>query len=86
MFSSWDIIFFHKFFCKVFTSFQLRSFFGWANQGDETQIDLKKGIVSGFSHSIKTLKSIKGIGFVNLDDNDVVRHKLVKKIINAYNK
>ena len=54
--------------------------------GDETQIDLKKGIVSGFSHSIKTLKSIKGIGFVNLDDNDVVRHKLVKKIINAYNK
>ena len=54
--------------------------------GDETQIDLKKGIVSGFSHSIKTLNNIKGIGFVNLDDNDVVRHKLVKKIINAYNK
>ena len=54
--------------------------------GDETQIDLKKGTVSGFSHSINTLKSINGIGFVNLDDNDVVRHKLVKKIINAYNK
>ena len=35
---------------------------------------------------MRVLKDVKGIGFVNLDDRDVVRHKLVKAIIKAYNK
>ena len=52
--------------------------------GDETQIDLPKNQKSGLINAITTLKDIKDISFVTLDGNDVIRHKLVKDIINAY--
>lgn len=52
--------------------------------GDETQIDLPRNQKSGLINAITTLKDIKDISFVTLDENDVIRHKLVKDIINAY--
>ncbi len=52
--------------------------------GDVTQVDLPKEIESGLGNSQKILKGIKGISFVQLDKSDVVRHKLVRDIINAY--
>lgn len=52
--------------------------------GDVTQIDLPKEINSGLINSPEILNNIKGISFVYLDKSDVVRHKLVRDIINAY--
>ncbi len=52
--------------------------------GDVTQIDLPKEIDSGLTNSPEILNNIKGISFVYLDKSDVVRHKLVRDIINAY--
>jgi len=52
--------------------------------GDITQIDLPPKEKSGLVDAIKVLKKIKGITFVNFDEKDVVRHKLVKDIIKAY--
>jgi len=52
--------------------------------GDPGQIDLPKRQVSGLKEAILTLKNLKGIEMVYMDENDVIRHKLVKKIINAY--
>ena len=52
--------------------------------GDLTQIDLPKNINSGLSDAIEILKDTKGIGFTNFLSSDVVRHPLVKKIIDAY--
>lgn len=52
--------------------------------GDITQIDLSENIVSGLIQIQNILKEIEGIGFVYLDRSDVVRHRLVKKIIQAY--
>lgn len=52
--------------------------------GDVTQIDLPKGKKSGLVEAAKVLKNVKGIDFCYLHDVDVVRHDLVKKIINAY--
>lgn len=54
--------------------------------GDMSQIDLPKKQSSGLIETMKVLQGVKGIGFVNLDDRDVVRHKLVKSIIQAYKK
>ena len=54
--------------------------------GDITQIDLPRGKQSGLEHAIKVLENVKGIGFSYFDKNDVVRHSLVQKIINAYEK
>jgi phosphate starvation-inducible protein PhoH and related proteins len=54
--------------------------------GDKTQIDLPKNLKSGLMEGIQILKGIEGIGIVELDGNDVVRHKLVKHIIAAYEK
>ena len=54
--------------------------------GDATQIDLPKKQSSGLLKAMKLLENIKGIGFVTFDVRDVVRHPLVKKIIEAYNK
>lgn len=53
--------------------------------GDKSQIDLPRRQISGLIETIHVLKDVKGIGFVELDDRDVVRHKLVKAIIKAYN-
>lgn len=54
--------------------------------GDVTQIDLEKGQTSGLIDAIKTLKGIKGIGFVELEKGDIVRHTLVQNIVQAYDK
>ena len=52
--------------------------------GDPGQIDLPRKQISGLKESLLALKGIDGIGFVHLDEKDVIRHKLVKDIINAY--
>lgn len=52
--------------------------------GDLSQIDLPKHQYSGLRTAIKLLRSIKGISVIKLDVSDVVRHKLVKEIIQAY--
>ena len=52
--------------------------------GDLTQIDLPKNIKSGLSHAIEVIKGTEGIGITNFSSVDVVRHPLVKKIIDAY--
>jgi phosphate starvation-inducible protein PhoH and related proteins len=54
--------------------------------GDITQIDLPKNQPSGLIQAMFLLKSIKGIDFIELDAQDVVRHRLVKEIITAYHK
>jgi len=52
--------------------------------GDKTQIDLPKNQRSGLADAVRRLKNIKGIGHIELDQKDVIRHKLVKKILQAY--
>ena len=52
--------------------------------GDMTQIDLPNRQKSGLIHSLDLLKDVPGIGVVYLDQKDVIRHKLVMKIIQAY--
>ena len=54
--------------------------------GDVTQIDLPKGKKSGLVEAARVLRNIKGIEFCYLKDADVVRHELVKRIINAYDR
>jgi len=53
--------------------------------GDTTQVDLPKNQPSGLIQAIKLLNNVKGIDFIHLDASDVIRHKLVKDIILAYN-
>lgn len=52
--------------------------------GDVTQTDLDVGRTSGLTHAWEILRGIKGIGFVELTEKDVVRHDIVKEIIKAY--
>ncbi|MHC4998055.1 MAG: PhoH family protein, partial [Planctomycetota bacterium] len=52
--------------------------------GDITQTDLEPGKKSGLTEAIDILKEIPGIGFVSLDKCDIVRHKLVHRIVGAY--
>ena len=52
--------------------------------GDLTQVDLPKNIKSGLSHAIEVINGTDGIGFTTFESVDVVRHPLVKKIIDAY--
>lgn len=54
--------------------------------GDKTQIDLPRNQQSGLKDAAETLKNVKGIAFVELDGRDVVRHRLVKDILDAYDK
>ena len=54
--------------------------------GDITQIDLEPGQKSGMIEAIETLRRIKGIGYVELNQRDIVRHRLVQKIVQAYKK
>ena len=54
--------------------------------GDLTQIDLPKHLISGLDHVINVLKETDGIGITRFSSNDVVRHPLVRKIIDAYKK
>ena len=73
------------------TPAQLRMFLtrmGWNTKmivtGDMTQIDLPRGQKSGLKEALSILKDIEGIGFVPLEQKDIVRHKLVTRIVNAY--
>lgn len=52
--------------------------------GDTSQIDLSKNQQSGLKHAIKILNSINDIGFISFGPKDIIRHKLVKSIIEAY--
>lgn len=52
--------------------------------GDITQIDLEHGQKSGMIEAIETLRRIKGIGYVELNQKDIVRHRLVQNIVQAY--
>ena len=54
--------------------------------GDITQVDLQNPKESGLLQASEILSGVEGIGFVNLDEKDVVRHPLVMKIIKAYDK
>lgn len=54
--------------------------------GDITQIDLPKSQQSGLIHSMKILKDVKGIASIEFDKKDIVRHKLVQRIVDAYDK
>ena len=54
--------------------------------GDETQIDLPKPVKSGLKHAKEILHDVKGIEFVQFETVDVVRHTLVQKIIESYEK
>ena len=54
--------------------------------GDLTQIDLPKNIYSGLKDAVDLLDGTDGIGFTRFNSKDVVRHPLVKKIVDAYNK
>ena len=54
--------------------------------GDMTQVDLPKAQQSGLVQAFKILKNIKGIEMIEFDNEDIVRHPLVKKIVTAYRK
>jgi len=54
--------------------------------GDPTQVDLPRNQKSGLEKAVRILKNIEGISHIELDEEDVVRHKLVKAIIKAYDK
>jgi len=73
------------------TSAQLRMFLtrmGWNTKmiitGDMTQIDLPNDTHSGLREAMRILKGVEGISFIELGKKDIVRHKLVTRIVNAY--
>ncbi|MBR6180874.1 MAG: PhoH family protein [Prevotella sp.] len=73
------------------TPAQIRMFLtrmGWNTKmvitGDLTQIDLPRGQRSGLAEAMELLEGIEGIGFVRMEKKDIVRHKLVTRIVNAY--
>ena len=73
------------------TPAQIRMFLtrmGWNTKmiitGDMTQIDLPHAQKSGLKEAISILKDVEGISFVNLSQKDIVRHRLVTRIVNAY--
>ena len=73
------------------TPAQIRMFLtrmGWNTKmiitGDMTQIDLPRTQKSGLIEALHILNGVEGIGVVNLDRRDIVRHKLVTRIVNAY--
>jgi len=75
------------------TPAQIRMFLtrmGWNTKmiitGDLTQVDLPHGTTSGLREAINILEGIKGISFINMNEKDIVRHKLVTRIVNAYEK
>jgi phosphate starvation-inducible PhoH-like protein len=52
--------------------------------GDATQIDLEKGVASGLQDGIRRLSHIPGVAIVKLTGQDIVRHRLVREIVSAY--
>lgn len=75
------------------TPAQIRMFLtrmGWNTKmiitGDLTQVDLPRGTMSGLREAISILNGVEGISFINMNEKDIVRHKLVTRIVNAYEK
>jgi phosphate starvation-inducible PhoH-like protein len=73
------------------TSAQIKMFLtrmGWNTKmivtGDRTQIDLPPTAKSGLIESMRILQGIPGIAFIEMDKKDIVRHKLVTKVVEAY--
>jgi phosphate starvation-inducible PhoH-like protein len=54
--------------------------------GDVTQIDLPRRSDSGLTRAMDTLRNIEGIGIVEFDKRDIVRHQLVKYIVDAFDR
>ena len=54
--------------------------------GDITQVDLPRGVYSGLKHGLEVLDGVEGIGITRFDNRDVVRHPLVQRIVDAYDK
>ena len=54
--------------------------------GDMTQIDLPRNVKSGLKEATEVLKDVKGISIIQMNEKDIVRHKLVTRIVNAYAK
>ena len=54
--------------------------------GDITQIDLPHAQMSGLKHALKVLHGVEGVGKVEFGKKDIVRHKLVQRIVDAYEK
>jgi phosphate starvation-inducible PhoH-like protein len=54
--------------------------------GDITQIDLPNSQQSGLIHALTVLKNVKGVAQIELNKKDIVRHKLVSQIVEAYEK
>jgi phosphate starvation-inducible PhoH-like protein len=52
--------------------------------GDATQVDLPRTVQSGLLQAIRILKGVKGIGFIEFEKKDIVRHPLVQRIVDAY--
>jgi phosphate starvation-inducible PhoH-like protein len=52
--------------------------------GDMTQIDLPRSVRSGLAEACHVLGSVKGISFITMNEQDIVRHRLVTRIVNAY--
>jgi phosphate starvation-inducible PhoH-like protein len=52
--------------------------------GDITQIDLPRNVTSGLREVLEVLAGVEGIKFIHFDERDVVRHPLVQKVVNAY--
>lgn len=75
------------------TTAQIKMFLtrmGWNTKmivtGDLTQIDLPRNTRSGLGEALKILQGVEGISVIHLDQSDIVRHKLVTRIVNAFNK
>jgi phosphate starvation-inducible PhoH-like protein len=75
------------------TPAQIRMFLtrmGWNTKmiitGDMTQIDLPRSQKSGLVEALEILRGVEDIGIVELNRKDIVRHKLVTRIVNAYEK
>lgn len=75
------------------TTAQIKMFLtrmGWNTKmivtGDRTQIDLPRSVTSGLTEAIRILRGIPGISFIEMDKGDIVRHKLVTRIVEAYEK
>jgi phosphate starvation-inducible PhoH-like protein len=54
--------------------------------GDITQVDLPRGVQSGLRHVLEVLEGIEGIGLIHFANSDVVRHPMVQKVVDAYDK
>ena len=75
------------------TTAQIKMFLtrmGWNTKmiitGDLTQIDLPRNTKSGLAEALNILKDIKEISIIRMDAKDIVRHKLVTRIVNAFDK